>query len=206
MHWTKSCSNYRCQTRRLSQIGAFTYQDISKFWLLPFPATSLPTVWPSWNETTSMVGYPNDLKQWWPTSRPAHTKQLILITFGLQGKWKRKTPWSYPEAHKTKQLITPLNQEPLFSSPCGSSKGTNQYLKWPPCAWHTSKRKAPKRDEEVESEDPDSIDGVMEEFTVHLARAVKDAKWRRSAVIIAVAWSTLSMTAHWWETWEKIHS
>ena len=33
-----------------------------------------------------------------------------------------------------------------------------------------------KRDEEVESEDHDSIDGVMEEFMVHLARAVKDAQ------------------------------
>ena len=26
----------------------------------------------------------------------------------------------------------------------GSSKGTNQYLKWPPCTWHTWKRKVPK--------------------------------------------------------------
>ena len=33
-----------------------------------------------------------------------------------------------------------------------------------------------KRDEEVESKDPDSIDGVMEEFMVCLVRAVKDAQ------------------------------
>ena len=33
-----------------------------------------------------------------------------------------------------------------------------------------------KRDEEVESEDPDSINGAMEEFMVHIARAVKDAQ------------------------------
>ena len=33
-----------------------------------------------------------------------------------------------------------------------------------------------KKDEEVESKDPDSIDGVMEEFMVHLVRAVKDAQ------------------------------
>ena len=33
-----------------------------------------------------------------------------------------------------------------------------------------------ERDEEVESEDPDSIDGVTEEFMVHLARVVKDAQ------------------------------
>ena len=33
-----------------------------------------------------------------------------------------------------------------------------------------------KRDEEVESEDPDGINGVTEEFMVHFARAVKDAQ------------------------------
>ena len=33
-----------------------------------------------------------------------------------------------------------------------------------------------ERDREVESEDPDSINRVMEEFMVHLARAVKDTQ------------------------------
>ena len=31
-------------------------------------------------------------------------------------------------------------------------------------------------DEEVESKDPDGIDGVIEEFMVHLVRAMKDAQ------------------------------
>ena len=33
-----------------------------------------------------------------------------------------------------------------------------------------------RRDEEVESEDPDGIGGVTEEFMVHLTRAIKDAQ------------------------------
>ena len=33
-----------------------------------------------------------------------------------------------------------------------------------------------KKDEVVDSEDPNSIDGVMEEFMVQLARAMKDAQ------------------------------
>ena len=33
-----------------------------------------------------------------------------------------------------------------------------------------------KKDEEVESKDPDSIEGVMEEFMVCLARAMKDTQ------------------------------
>ena len=53
-----------------------------------------------------------------------------------------------------------------------------------------------KRNKEVEIEDPDGVDRVTEEFMVHLAQAVKMPKWRRSAAIIAVAPSTLSMTAH----------
>ena len=37
-----------------------------------------------------------------------------------------------------------------------------------------------KRNEEVESKDPDSIDRVMEEFMVHLVRAMKDAQLEKS--------------------------
>ena len=40
---------------------------------------------------------------------------------------------------------------------------------------HLEKESA-KRDEEVESQDPDSIYGVKEEFMVHLAKAMKDAQ------------------------------
>ena len=123
-----------------------------------------------------MMDYPRDIKQWWPTSRPAYMKRLILITFGLQGEWKRKAPLSYSKAHKTKKLITPLNQEPLVSSPCRSSKGTNQHLTRLPCAWHTWKRKVPKGTRKWRAKPPDSINGVMEEFMVHLAKAVKDAQ------------------------------
>ena len=53
-----------------------------------------------------------------------------------------------------------------------------------------------KKDEEVESEDPSGIDRVTEEFMVHLVRAVKDAKWRKTTVIIVAVWSTSFKTAH----------
>ena len=101
-------------------------------------------MWPSCNKTASMAGCPKDLKQWWPTLKPAPMKRLIPITFRLQGKQKRKNPWSYPETHGARQLITPLNQKPLVSSLCISSKGTNWYLKQPLCAWNTWKKKVPK--------------------------------------------------------------
>ena len=43
------------------------------------------------------------------------------------------------------------------------------------CLAHLEEESA-KRDKEVESKGPDSIDGVMEEFMVHLVRAMKDAQ------------------------------
>ena len=54
-------------------------------------------------------------------------------------------------------------------------------------------------DEEADakSEDPDGIDGVMEEFIVHLARAVKEAHRMRSAATIVVVWIILSMSVCW---------
>ena len=44
--------------------------------------------------------------------------------------------------------------------------------------------------------DSDRIDGVTEEFMVHLARAVKDTQTGRSAAITVVAQNILSVTVH----------
>ena len=55
---------------------------------------------------------------------------------------EKEDPWSYPKIHAARQLITLLSQKLLVSSLCRSSNGTSQYLKWPPCTWHTWKRKA----------------------------------------------------------------
>ena len=82
-----------------------------QFLAASFPDCFPPAMWLSWSKTTFNAGYPNALKQWWPILRPAHKKRLILITFGLWGMQRRKTPWSYPKALKTKQWITPLNPE-----------------------------------------------------------------------------------------------
>ena len=44
-----------------------------------------------------------------------------------------------------------------------------------------------RKDKDEGSNDPNRINGVIEEFMVHLARAIKDAKQRRSAAITVVA-------------------
>ena len=61
-------------------------------------------------------------------------------------------------------------------SPLWKLKGTQPAVKMPAvCLAHLEEESA-KKDEGVDSEDPDGIKGVMEEFMVHLAKAVKDER------------------------------
>ena len=57
---------------------------------------------------------------------------------------------------------------------------------------------ASNKEGDVESEDPDDIKGVTQEFTVHLARAVKDAQQEEKLCYHAAAQNISSMNAHWW--------
>ena len=50
--------------------------------------------------------------------------------------------------------------------------------------------------EDQESDDPDGIKGVMEDFMVQLARAVKESKQMRNAATIAAALNILFVIAH----------
>ena len=60
--------------------------------------------------------------------------------------------------------------------PLWKLKGTQLALKTPVvCLVHLQEESA-KKDEEVESEDPDGLNGVMKEFMVHLAWAVEDTQ------------------------------
>ena len=145
-------------------------------WLLHFQITSLLTVWQSWNATDSVVVYPNILKLWWHTLKPAHRKGHILITCGLQGRQRRKTQWSSPKAHVTKLPITPPNLGWLVSSFYRSLRGPSWHLKHPNAHLENLEEESARGDKEVESKDPNGINGVTEEFMVHLVRAVNDAQ------------------------------
>ena len=75
-------------------------------------------------------------------------------------------------------------------------KGTQPALKTSAMCLEHPEEESAEKDEEVESKDPDGIDGVTEEFMVHLVRAVKDTQMEESIVIIVAAWNTSSVTAH----------
>ena len=60
--------------------------------------------------------------------------------------------------------------------PLQKLKGTQVAFETPTMHLAHLEEECAKKDEEVESEDLDSINGVTEEFIVHLARAVKDTQ------------------------------
>ena len=148
------------------------------------------------NVTAFTVGYPNVLKPWWPTLRQAYKKSLIPITCRLKGKQRRKTPWSYPKAHEAKQPIMPPNQGWLVSSPCRSPRRPSQQLTHPPCTLCTWNRRDAKKDEEVESEEPGSINrGHREIHGVPCKGHERHPDGGEAVVIIVAVWSASSATA-----------
>ena len=60
--------------------------------------------------------------------------------------------------------------------PLWKLKGTQPALKTPAMFLAHLEEESVEKDKEVESEDPDTINRVMEEFMVHLAMVVKDAQ------------------------------
>ena len=60
--------------------------------------------------------------------------------------------------------------------PLWKLKGTQPAVKTPAVHLVQLEEESAKKDIEVESKDPSGIDGVMEEFMVHLVRAVKDTQ------------------------------
>ena len=82
-----------------------------------FPECFPLIVWLSWSVTTSMVGYPNISRPWWPTWRPAHRRRCTPTICEQQEMPKRKTPWNPPKAIPS--IIQPNPSQPV-SSPCRS--------------------------------------------------------------------------------------
>ena len=60
--------------------------------------------------------------------------------------------------------------------PLWKLKGTQPAVKHATMCLAHLEEESPEKDKEVESEDPDGINGVMEEFMVHLVRAMKDTQ------------------------------
>ena len=112
---------------------------------------------------------------------------VAYLKASLQEKTYSNYLWAAREAEKEDSMElsqSPQNQttdnttKPRTTSffPLQKLKWTQPALKTPTlCLVHMEEESA-KKDKEVESEDPNGIIGVTEEFMVHLVRAVKDAQ------------------------------
>ena len=80
-----------------------------------------------------------------------------------------QSPWNQTTNNTAKPRMTSF-----FS--LQKLKGAQLALKTPAVHLAHLEEESVKKDEEVESKDPDGIDGVTEKFMVHLVRAVKDAQ------------------------------
>ena len=119
---------------------------------------------------------------------PKHLKAMVAyLKASLQEKPYSNYLWAAREAEKKDSME--LSQSPWSQAtnntakskatsffPLWRLKGTHPALKTPTmCLAHLEEESA-KKEEEVESKDPDGINEVMEEYMVCLARAVKDAQ------------------------------
>ena len=92
--------------------------------------------------------------------------------------------WAAREAEKEDSIEPSQSQaadntaKPRMTSffPLQKLKGTQPALKTPTVHLVHLEQESVEKEEEVESEDPDGIDRVTEEFMVHLVRAMKDAQ------------------------------
>ena len=135
-------------------------------------------------------------------------KQLKAMVAYLKASTKEKTYsdylWVAREAEKEEALEPSHNwmaynwNKPKVMSffPLQKLKG-NQPAKTP-AVWvvHLEQDSADKEDS-TKSDNPDGIEGVMEEFIVCLAQAVKKLNRMKNAATTAVAQNILSMSAHW---------
>ena len=71
------------------------------------------------------------------------------------------------------------NHELPVSSPCRNLKGNQPAPKAPAIHLVHLEEENTRGDEDKGSDDPNGIDGVTEEFMVHLVRAVKDAQMEK---------------------------
>ena len=101
-----------------------------------------------------------------------------------------------PQGPRTQTTNAPSKPRATSFFPLRKLKGNQPIPKMPTVHLAHLEEEDAGGDEDQESDDPSRIEGVIEEFMVHLARAVKDTKWMRSTATIVVAWNTSSITAH----------
>ena len=144
-------------------------------------ATSFPECFPlNWVAKLKFDHFYGRLPKWLKA-------MVAYLKASPQEKTYSKYLWAAREAEKEDSMelsqsrrsqATNNTTKPKVTSffPWQKLRGTQLTVKTAPVHLAHLEEESAKRGKEVESEDPDSIDRVMEEFMVHLAGAVKDTQ------------------------------
>ena len=89
---------------------------------------------------------------------------------------KKEDSIELSQTSRTQTTDSPSKPRTTSFFPLRKLKGSQPFPKKPAIHLHNWRKKMPDNGEEPESDDPDGIEGVTEEFMVWLARAVKDAQ------------------------------
>ena len=96
---------------------------------------------------------------------------------------------------RTQTTDSPSKPRTTSFFPLRKLKGSQPFPKKPAVHLVQLEEEDANDGEETESDDPDGIEGVTEEFMVQLTRAVRTLRWMKGTAIIAAALNTLSIIA-----------
>ena len=139
-----------------------------------FQKSSHQTMLLNWSMTTCMMHCRSSLKQGWPTWRLVLMRRHTLIISMWHERLRRKRQWN-PLIARLQTVQASLRQwaSSLYES--------WQALRLPrPLLWGSTPAGGECQQRRGnESKDPNGINGITDEFIVHLARAVKDAQQKQ---------------------------
>ena len=125
---------------------------------------------------TSLADFPSDRK-----SMVAYLKvgPQVRIYSDYLGAAREAGKEDLIELHQSSRIQAadgPSKPRTTSFFPLRKLKGNQPLFKSPLSTWHSQRKRKADDGEDPESDDPGGIKGVMEEFMVQLARAVKDAQ------------------------------
>ena len=123
-----------------------------------------------------MVDFPNNSKQWWPTFRAG--PQVRMYSDYLRAAREAEKEDLIELSRSSRSQLTDSPSKPRTTSffPLRKLKGSKPFLKKPAMWLAQLDEEDTDNGEDPESNDPDGIEGVTEDFMVWLARALKDAQ------------------------------
>ena len=150
-----------------------TFQDISRFWLLPFP-TTFPLI--KLKRDCFYGGLPKQLKVIVAYLKAGPQVRTYSDYLRVTQEAKKEDYIELPRGPRTQETDAPSKPRATSFFPLRKLKGNQPIPKTPMVHLAHLEEEDTGGNEDQESDNPSRIEVVMEEFMVCLIRAVKDAQ------------------------------